>query len=321
MGVVVTTTFTSDTETVTRTKLNGLVANLLTEFNGSIENVNIAANAAIAWSKIATTGVIQATTCVLTSSANATILEINNDHTGHTAYFHVDAALANGKNCLLVESTIAQDTATSQLARFNQFTGSDQDLMLLDNDGTGKTLSLDVDGTAAPGIVIDQGSNGTHLRFIGDPTVASPVDGDLWFTGDNLNFRHGTTTRDLLTISVQLVVVEFTASVSTGNGKFYFHVDDRVAGLNLKAVHAEVISAGTTGTTDIQIQNVTQAADMLSTVITIDSGETGSDTAATPAVIDTANDDVAENDLLRVDIDAVQTVPPQGLIVTLKFGI
>jgi len=84
--------------------------------------------------------------------------------------------------------------------------------------------------------------------------------------------------------------------------------------------HAEVITAGTTGTLEIQIHNVTKAVDMLSTTLQIDSGETGSDTAATPYVIDTNNDDIAENDLLRIDIDAVQTTPPEGLIVTLGFS-
>lgn len=120
---------------------------------------------------------------------------------------------------------------------------------------------------------------------------------------------------------VQMVVFGWLATVETGDGKFYFHVDALLNGMDLNAVHAEVITAGVTGTTDIQIHNVTQAADMLSTKLTIDSAETGSDTAATPAVIDTANDDVAENDLLRVDVDAIQsTVEPKGLIVTLNFS-
>lgn len=52
MGTANTFTFTSDTETVTRTKLNNLVANLLTEFNGSINNSNIKAAAQIAASKL-----------------------------------------------------------------------------------------------------------------------------------------------------------------------------------------------------------------------------------------------------------------------------
>jgi hypothetical protein len=60
---------------------------------------------------------------------------------------------------------------------------------------------------------------------------------------------------------------------------------------------------------------------MLSTKLTIDSGETGSDTAATPAVINTSYDDVATNDLLRIDIDAISTTAPKGLIVTLEFRL
>lgn len=58
MGVASTFTFTSDTETVTRTKLNNLVANLLTEFNGNIDNSNIKSAAAIAYSKLNLTGSI-----------------------------------------------------------------------------------------------------------------------------------------------------------------------------------------------------------------------------------------------------------------------
>ena len=52
MGTVSTFTFTSDTETVTRTKLNNLVANLLSEFNGSVDNDNIKAPAGIKGSKL-----------------------------------------------------------------------------------------------------------------------------------------------------------------------------------------------------------------------------------------------------------------------------
>ncbi len=116
------------------------------------------------------------------------------------------------------------------------------------------------------------------------------------------------------------IVVDFTADVATGDGKFYFHVPADWNGMNLTEAHAEVITAGTTGTTDIQIRNVTDSVDMLSTKLTIDSAETGSDTAATPAVIDTTKDDVATNDLIAIDVDAVSTTAPKGLIVTLGFS-
>lgn len=121
--------------------------------------------------------------------------------------------------------------------------------------------------------------------------------------------------------AAEFIVFDSTTDVATGNGKIYFHVPAKLNGMNLVTVHAEVITAGTTNTTDIQIANVTQTADMLSTVLTVDSGETGSDTAATPAVIDTTEDDVATNDVLRVDVDAVSTTAPKGLIVTLEFQL
>ena len=105
-----------------------------------------------------------------------------------------------------------------------------------------------------------------------------------------------------------------------GDGAYYMHVPPVLDGLNLTYVHARCITAGTTNTLDVQIYNLTQTADMLSTVLTIDSGETGSDTAATPAAIDTGNDDVAVNDVLRVDIDAIHTTAGKGLIVTLGFS-
>jgi len=123
------------------------------------------------------------------------------------------------------------------------------------------------------------------------------------------------------TKGIGLVIVDFTTDVATGDGKMYFHVPVSMSGMNLVTVHAEVITAGTTNTTDIQVHNLTQSTDMLSTVITIDSGETGSDTAATAAVIDTGNDDVITNDLLRIDVDAISTTAPKGLIITLEFRL
>jgi len=119
---------------------------------------------------------------------------------------------------------------------------------------------------------------------------------------------------------IEMILFDWTTDVSTGDGKFYFHIGQKLDGLNLSYCHAEVVTAGTTGTTDIMVYNVTDTVDMLSTVITIDSTETGSDTA-TPYVIDTANDDIAENDLLRIDVDAVSTTAPKGLLVTLGFSL
>jgi hypothetical protein len=60
---------------------------------------------------------------------------------------------------------------------------------------------------------------------------------------------------------------------------------------------------------------------MLTTKITIDSGEKTSYTAATPPVINTSNDGVATGDEIRVDVDAISTTPPNGLSIILGFQL
>lgn len=122
--------------------------------------------------------------------------------------------------------------------------------------------------------------------------------------------------------TVQLTAVGPTTDTSTGDGKTGFRVPKELAGMNLVAVAACVTTAGTTNTTDIQLRRVRagSAVDMLSTKITIDSTEVDSSTAATPAVINTSNDDVAEADQIYVDIDAVHTTAAKGLFVHLTFA-
>jgi hypothetical protein len=123
------------------------------------------------------------------------------------------------------------------------------------------------------------------------------------------------------TAGMMSMVVHANVSCATGDGQSYILIPAAYNGLDLTAVRGAVSVSGTTGTMDIQIHNVTDGVDMLSTKLTIDQLETSSDTAATPPVIDTANDDVATNDLLRIDIDAVHsTVAAKGLYIQLEFA-
>ena len=130
------------------------------------------------------------------------------------------------------------------------------------------------------------------------------------------------TKRNLQVRYVEVRLVAYDTDCATGDkqGGWHFHIPPDLNGLDLVYVHAEVDTAGTTNTMDLEIYNVTQTADMLSTTLTIDTTESGSDTAATPYEIDTNNDDVATNDLIRVDCDAVHTTAAKGLVVTLGFG-
>jgi len=106
-------------------------------------------------------------------------------------------------------------------------------------------------------------------------------------------------------------------AITTGDGKAYFFIPAAWDGFNLIAVQAHVTTVSSSGAPLIQVRNVTQTADMLSTRITIDQSEKNSKDA-TPAVIDTSNDDVANGDEIAIDIDTAGT-GAKGLMVALTF--
>lgn len=119
---------------------------------------------------------------------------------------------------------------------------------------------------------------------------------------------------------VELLVFASATNCSTGDAKTFFRIPAKLNGWNLVGVAMVCYTAGTTNTMDVQIRNKTDAVDMLSTKLKIDSGETDSSTA-TAAVIDTTKDDVATGDVIAVDVDAVHTTPAQGLVVELTFQL
>lgn len=107
-----------------------------------------------------------------------------------------------------------------------------------------------------------------------------------------------------------------------GDGKQYFPTPEWLAGWNLIDVRVYNVTAGTVGGLfSVMIHNLTQAADMLSTVCSVDPTEKTSDTAATPVVIDTNEDDITQGDVLRIDFDAVHNTPGSGCYVELVFQL
>jgi hypothetical protein len=117
---------------------------------------------------------------------------------------------------------------------------------------------------------------------------------------------------------IEMVVIDFATALTTGDGKFYFHVPSTLNGFDIVDVHAEVITVATGSTIIIDLYNVTHSADILSTNLTIDASESGSDTAAAAAVISGSEDDLATNDVIRVDIDQIgSSTAGSGLLVTL----
>lgn len=115
------------------------------------------------------------------------------------------------------------------------------------------------------------------------------------------------------------VIAEATA-LTTGDGKGYLPIPSDLNGLDLLDIDAIVYTASSSGLPTIQIYNVTDSVDMLSTRITIDETELTSYTALTPSVINTSYKSVATGDILRVDVDVAGT-DTTGLDIIFTFGI
>ncbi len=118
-----------------------------------------------------------------------------------------------------------------------------------------------------------------------------------------------------------IVSLSFTSDgelpTATGDGFFSeMEIPSYLNGYELFGWLGTLETAGTTNTLDIQVRNVTQAVDIFSTKITIDSTEKTTATA-TLAVINAANKNLATLDRLRVDVDAVHTTVGKGLNLTL----
>lgn len=122
---------------------------------------------------------------------------------------------------------------------------------------------------------------------------------------------------NLGTKSVSIAVFAPTTDVTTGDGKAYITIPACANGMNLIRAQATVVTAGTTNATTVMVRNKTQAVDMLSGAISIASAGT----VGTVGTIDTANDDVATDDVIGIDVDSVSTTAPKGLMAILEFQL
>lgn len=119
------------------------------------------------------------------------------------------------------------------------------------------------------------------------------------------------------TKSVSIQVYDGATDVATGDGKAYITIPEALNGMNLIRAQATVVTAGTTNATTVMIHNKTDAQDMLSGAISIASAGT----VGTVGTINTSFDDVATNDVLRIDVDSISTTAPKGLQIVLEFRL
>jgi len=120
-------------------------------------------------------------------------------------------------------------------------------------------------------------------------------------------------------IVYHIKVFSDTQTVASGDGKFIFEIPEDTDAKNLINIETYVTTVSSSGKPTVQIRNITQAADMLSTKCEIDANEKNSKDAVTQPVINLASDDVAWGDHIAIDVDIAGT-GAAGLGVILEFG-
>ena len=124
----------------------------------------------------------------------------------------------------------------------------------------------------------------------------------------------------LTTRIVYLKVIAEDTTLTTGDGKAYWTVPQEFNNYTIINVAACVYTVSSSGTPTIQIHNLTDAVDILSTPITIDINEYNSYIAAIPPVINTANAVLATGDRIRIDVD-VSGTGTKGLDVPITIQL
>ncbi len=140
--------------------------------------------------------------------------------------------------------------------------------------------------------------------------INTGTDNDKYITPDAL------ASSNIGTRVVQQICVDFATELAVAEGVGYIIIPAECNGMNLISARADVITAGTTNASTFDIYNVTDGTTMLSSAISIASGATSG-----TGTVDTAHDDVATGDIIRIDCDGISTTPPKGLIVTLAFRL
>ena len=162
------------------------------------------------------------------------------------------------------------------------------------------TPSIDVNVPAASSATTNSGSSATE---------AVTPDG---LAGSNFGMK---------TIEVMLSDPNGSA-ITTGDGKAFVRITSDLNGMNLVGCGAVLDTAGTGGGYLMQLRRKRSGSDvdMLSTRISIDSGENDSADAGTPPAINGSNDDIATGDRIYFDRDGVPT-GAKGDVVWMQFQL
>lgn len=169
----------------------------------------------------------------------------------------------------------------------------------------------------------DEKYKGTEAEVSAKPNDLVPLSDTS--DSDNSKMASAQSIAECGRMSIDFNLFGAATAVVTGDvaGEVFFVAPAELDGMEITEVFAShfAASSGASGTTTINIRR--DGSDILTTALTIDADEVSSATAATPAVIDTGEDAIAEGDIIVVDVDAIPSggTGPDGLVVTITCEV
>lgn len=117
--------------------------------------------------------------------------------------------------------------------------------------------------------------------------------------------------------AIELKIFDDATVIASGIGKLIFCIPELYDGYEIIQVDSFVTTVSSSGAVSVQILNITDSVNVLSTETSIDQSELTSFTAATPSVID--NPTVATGDLLGINVSSQGTgAKGLGVIMTIQ---
>lgn len=159
--------------------------------------------------------------------------------------------------------------------------------------------------------------------FTGAVTITSGFTGSYGPGNTELStFTNNSTNRAIIRKqstdrSLQTIGGDFTADLTVANGIAYFTVPPEFDGFSIVGCHIRNITAGAGGVGTYQFEK--GGNNIFSTAPTIDDGETGTNTAATPPVVNATYKVVAAYDLISFNCTGVQTTTPAKGAIPVLF--
>lgn len=219
----------------------------------------------------------------------------------------------------------AEQSTTTTATDNITLTDTSNVIQVIDPGGASRTVTLPAESADNHGFLIFNVADGLNetLEIEDDSAVGIATvypGGAAWIISNGSAWKSaGLGTTDPVTKQILhwrgLAAVD---TLSVADGIDFMVIPYELNGMNLISAHAAVDTVSSSGIPTIQLRNVTDSVDMLSTRITIDENEYTSYTATTAPVIDTSHDDVATGDRIAIDIDVAGT-GTKGMVVILVF--